>query len=129
MKNIYVFLRGMRMFIFLVFILFFVSCQLIEGFLFDRMAEKRFKEWYKNEFVPSNFRDTIHSIYDYSTFTEKKIVIRVHNRFSYGTICVSKETIDFLRRGDSIIKEKNKSIFFIKKKDGRIISFEVNFCN
>ncbi len=72
MKNIYVFLRGMRMFIFLVFILFFVSCQLIEGFLFDRMAEKRFKEWYKNEFIPSNFRDTIHSIYDYSTFIEKK---------------------------------------------------------
>lgn len=119
----------MRVFMFFVFILFFVSCQLIEGFLFNRMADKRFKEWYKNEFIPSNFRDTIHTILDYSTFTEKKIVINVHNRFSYGTLCVSKETIDFLRRGDSIIKIKDKSIFIIKKPDGSAHSFEADFCN
>lgn len=129
MKNVYFFLRRTRVYIFFIFIFFLSGCQLFEGFLFGRMAEKRFKEWYKNEFIPSNFRDTIHSIYDYSTFIEKKIVINVHNRSSYGTICVSKETIDFLRRGDSIIKEKNKSIFIIKKQDGRVISFKVNFCN
>lgn len=118
-----------KVLIFFIFSIWITSCELLVGYHLDKAEKQRFKQWYANDFLPSSFKDTIHSIYDYSTFFKNKIVIKVYNRYSYGNLCVSKETIDFARRGDSIIKTEDKPIFLIKKHDGRTHSFKVDFCD
>lgn len=58
--------------ILLATVLSVASCELLSGYVLMEAEKKRFNQWYANDFLPSNFKDTIHSIYDYSTIFEKK---------------------------------------------------------
>lgn len=67
-----IFKGKIKIVILLATVLFIASCELLSGYALMGAEKKRFNQWYTNDFLPSNFKDTIHSVYDYSTIFEKK---------------------------------------------------------
>jgi hypothetical protein len=105
------------------------GCELIMWTSYEKIQKERMEAYYKDEFLPSKFKDVILFLDDHSTLFQKRIIITTYHNGSYGMLRLDKKTFSFINQRDSIIKNRNQAIFTLKKSDGKTHSFTVEFCD
>lgn len=94
----------------------------------DNQSDK----WYKKEYIEKEFEGKIKYI---QMFNENpyKIIVSINDgsefEISYGVTCVDDEFNNFVKIGDSVIKEKGTKFIKFIKLDKRNKVFELNFCD
>lgn len=99
-----------------------------EGALYGDAEQMQFDKWYKNEFLPQAFQDTIQDKEDFSTYYLKRVHFGSKHLHPKAALRLDYATYDFIEVGDVILKKAGDKKATVIKRNGKKHVFELQYC-